>query len=57
MKALYEPLKYTSKESRTASMGAILANIGRIHQLDSLLDGPVNEDIAIIENNLTTSKP
>lgn len=57
VKALYEPLKYTSKESRTASMGAILANIGRIHQLDSLLDGPVNEDIAIIENNLTTSKP
>ena len=57
VKALYEPLKYTSKESRAASMGAILANIGKIHRLDSLLGEPGNEEITVIEDNLTASIP
>ena len=54
VKALYEPLQFTSKESRDASRGTILSNIERIHLLDSLLDRPGNEDIAIIETVLTS---
>ena len=57
VKALYEPLRYTSKESRAASTGAILENIGKIHFLDSLLEQSGNEEITAIENNLTTSIP
>jgi len=52
VKALYEPLKYASKENGAASAGVILEGIGRIHQLDSLLGLPADKEIETIENSI-----
>lgn len=52
VKALYEPLKYASKENVSASAGAISTNIRKIHQLDSLLGLPADKDIEAIENSI-----
>ena len=45
VKALYEPLKYASRENSAASMDVIAANIGKIQVLDSLLAMPTDEEI------------
>lgn len=56
VKALYEPLKYTSKESGAASVEVIRTNIGIIDVLDSLLDRPMDKDIELIKNNIETTE-
>ena len=52
VKALYEPLQLASKNNWSASVDAIAANLGKIHQIDSLLDLPANETVLTIENNI-----
>ena len=52
VKALYEPLKYASKENAAASAGVILSNIGKIRQIDGLLGIPTDEEIEKIENSI-----
>jgi hypothetical protein len=52
VKALYEPLKYASKENAAASSDIILSNIGKIHQIDDLLGLPTDEVIESIENQI-----
>ena len=52
VKALYEPLKYTSKESGAASVGVIRTNLGIIGVLDSLLGQPMDKDIEYIKNHI-----
>lgn len=50
VKALYEPLKYASKENGAASAGIIMANIGKVRQLDTLLGLPSDKEIDMITN-------
>ena len=45
VKALYEPLKYASRENSAASLDVIASNIGKIRTLDSLLAIPTDEEI------------
>lgn len=52
VKALYEPLKFVSKENSAASVGVISSNIMMIHRLDSLLGVPADGEIELIENNI-----
>lgn len=52
VKALYEPLKYASRENIATSSGAIISNIDKIHVLDSLLDLPTDKDIEMIQNQI-----
>lgn len=52
VKALYEPLKYLSRESSAASAGAIMSNIDKVHLLDSLLGLPEDEEVSTIYNKL-----
>ena len=52
VKALYEPLKFVSKENSAASVGVISSNIGMIHRLDSLLGVPADREIELIENDI-----
>lgn len=52
VKALYEPLKYASRENIITSAGAIASNIEKIHALDSLLGLPTDKDIEMIQNQI-----
>ena len=50
VKALYEPLRYASKNNVAASAAVILSNIDRIAALDSLLGLPRDSEIESISN-------
>ena len=52
VKALYEPMKYASRENGAASTGPIMANIEKIHVLDSLLGLPSDGDVEDILNKI-----
>ncbi len=52
VKALYEPMKYASRENGAASIGPIRTNIEKIHVLDSLLGLPSDEDVEDIFNKI-----
>ena len=52
VKALYEPMKYASRENGSASTGPIRVNIEKIHVLDSLLGTQGDEEIEQILNKL-----
>ena len=54
VKALYEPLKYASRDNSAASRAMIVPNIEKIHRLDSLLGLPADEDVELIMNKITT---
>lgn len=56
VKALYEPLKYASRENRMASEEAILQNVETIRKLDGILDLPADEEIEMIVNRITTKQ-
>ena len=48
VKALYEPLKYASRQNSIQSMEIISANIKKVFLLDSLLDVPADKEIETI---------
>jgi hypothetical protein len=52
VKALYEPLRYASKNNVAASAAVILSNIDRIAALDSLLGLPLDSEIESILNQI-----
>lgn len=56
VKAMYEPLKYASRENRIASEEAILQNVETIRQLDGILGLPADEDIEMIVNRIITKE-
>ena len=56
VKALYEPLKYASKENRMASKEAILENVEMVRRLDAILSLPADEDIEMISNRIITTE-
>lgn len=56
VRALYEPLKYASRENRMATEQAILQNVETIHQLDDILGLPADEDIEMIMNRIITTE-
>lgn len=56
VKALYEPLKYASRDNRIASEEAILQNVETIRQLDGILGLPADEDIEMIVNRIITKE-
>jgi len=56
VKALYEPLKYASRENGAKTKEAIALNVETIHQLDTILGLPSDEDIEMIMNRIITTE-
>ena len=56
VKALYEPLKYASRENRAASEEAIVQNVEAIRGLDAILGLPADEDTEMIFNRIITKE-
>ena len=52
VKALYEPMRYASRSTWSTSVDAIMTNIAKIRQIDSLLGFTPDETIADIENKI-----
>jgi len=52
VKALYEPLKYASRENAAASISLIEAGIAKVRQLDSLLEVPADKEIESIMDQI-----
>lgn len=52
VKALYEPLKYASRENAAASISLIEAGIARVRELDSLLEVPADKEIESIMDQI-----
>lgn len=52
VKALFEPLKYASRENSAASAGLIKASVEKVHMLDSLLGLPEDKDVEMILKQL-----
>jgi len=56
VKALYEPLKYASRENSAASKEVIRENVETVHRLDTLLGLPADEEIERIMNRIITTE-
>ena len=54
VKALYEPLRYASRNNWSASVDAIMSNLEKIRQIDTLLELPADETVLTIEYNIQT---